>query len=700
MLSGWDVDKLTSEMNQMKDTMEYEMNQMREVNEAEIAERDHKLERAENDVAMIADSAYTEKQLWIDREMSLENVIDELKDENVHLIGINNNNLWSRIAEQSQARVRDDGNSANKKVIEDLQAELRKANSDLKMLQDNVDSNPKLGEALLNVEQDEAERWKKMYLMEMKERDQAVMKNASLYVELQDANKRLTTTPTSSVVPTVPVPSSPSAFPSTSLCPMISPPKAKTPSFAMPGPITGGTPKISSVSGRPIPLTLPPPVPDGDGEAKRLREELTEAEARSQRNYDEMKEYQSWLQQVEEGQETLKGSNADALDPVPDNPPGLWGQHDGQNASLGAEDQAPDLKDWITRISRKEHEKITIKPWPKCQDLDVWRSNVVQAVCVASGDPDTSTWRAWLAPAQQPDPDYTLMSDSGDFRFQSVDCKLSIAMQNMVDAAGEVAYEVKVKIRQRSQELGKKGNFLMGREIFAMILDHFRTTSKDEVLFNASHIYRLQYRGDKEMDKFLNAWLEIIANMKPEDIPSEITLRDHLLRKIEGSQALHVDLTIFKSRDKDDRKKTYQELWEIMKRHMAKVREDKNMAARDKFATDYTNLGKPTTPAAPAPNPKDGKGRKPSAPAPEGKPGAPVLSHTPYSHTHTHTLSTHNLSTHNLLTHTHLVHTQLVHTQLTHTHHFACQAWHLATSTITLRDRRGTWRHGRASCVA
>ena len=101
----------------------------------------------------------------------------------------------------------------------------------------------------------------------------------------------------------------------------------------------------------------------------------------------------------------------------------------------------------------------------------------------------------------------------------------------------------------------------MGREIFAMILDHFRTTSKDEVLFNASHICRLQYRGDKEMDKFLNAWLEIIANMKPEDIPSEVTLRDHLLRKIEGSQALDVDLTIFKSREKDDKKKNYQELF-------------------------------------------------------------------------------------------------------------------------------------------
>ena len=111
-------------------------------------------------------------------------------------------------------------------------------------------------------------------------------------------------------------------------------------------------------------------------------------------------------------------------------------------------------------------------------------------MCVASGDPDTSTWRAWLAPAQLPDPDYALLSDSGDFRFQSVDSKLSIALQNLVDAAGEVAYEVEVKIRH--QELGKKGSFLMGREIFAMILGHVRTTSKDEVLFNASHIYRLQ----------------------------------------------------------------------------------------------------------------------------------------------------------------------------------------------------------------
>ena len=30
----------------------------------------------------------------------------------------------------------------------------------------------------------------------------------------------------------------------------------------------------------------------------------------------------------------------------------------------------------------------------------------------------------------------------------------------------------------------------------------------------------------------------------------------------------------------------------------------------------------------------------------------------------------------------------------------ARQVWHLATSTITLRGRRGTWRHGSSLCVA
>ena len=486
---------------------------------------------------------------------------------------------------------------------------------------------------------------KKLYKTACAEREATIRKNDSLKLSLHDAKLAMQSMPASWNAPasTTAVPASPSALPPRSLASRTKTSAAKPPSFAVSIATPRGTPKApSSTKSNTVAVPNPPDATSAidntaTNEMDDLREKLRQAEERAQQNYDEMKEYQSWLEQVEEGQETLKGSNAPEYDPVPDNPPGLWDRKDGKDASVANSNLDQDGKEWVTRISRKEHEKVIVKPWPKCQDLDVWRSNVVQAVCVASGDPDTAAWRRWLTPAQLPNPDYAELADSGEFRFQSIDSKLSIALQNMVDAAGETAFEVKVRIRQRSQVLGKEGNFLMGREILAMVLDHFRTTSKDEVLFNASHIYKLQYRGDKEMDKFLNAWIEIIANMKVEDIPSDNTLRDHLLRKIENSQALHVDLTIFKGRDNDDKRKSYEELLEIMKRHIPRAREDRNIAARDKFATDYTNLGKPTTPApkpaAPTPAPQDGKNGKPSAPAPKGKPGAPVLpSVNPKSH--------------------------------------------------------------------
>ena len=132
------------------------------------------------------------------------------------------------------------------------------------------------------------------------------------------------------------------------------------------------------------------------------------------------------------------------------------------------------------------------------------------------------------------------------------------------------------------------------------------------------------------------------------------------------------------------------------------------------------------------------------------------LTHTTYPHTQL----THTQLVLTQLVHTQLVHTQLTHTQLTHTQlgdmdlhfawqewhlwhwagsggalgsrgrrcrrgclrgrrgtwrhrralgvagvalgdiqlHFAWQAWHLATSTLTLRGRRGTWRHRPSLC--
>ena len=68
-----------------------------------------------------------------------------------------------------------------------------------------------------------------------------------------------------------------------------------------------------------------------------------------------------------------------------------------------------------------------------------------------------TAWKAWLAPAQVPDADHELLSDSGAFRFQSVDSKLSIALQNLVENAGEMAYEIKVRIDRGAKRLERRG---------------------------------------------------------------------------------------------------------------------------------------------------------------------------------------------------------------------------------------------------
>ncbi|CAK9059650.1 unnamed protein product [Durusdinium trenchii] len=190
------------------------------------------------------------------------------------------------------------------------------------------------------------------------------------------------------------------------------------------------------------------------------------------------------------------------------------------------------------KISRKEAENF-----PKINDLDIWKVNVSQAVVVASGDDDVDAWTRWLAPAMVADPDLDALSDSGDIRFQSIDAKLGIALTAIVQNGGEAAREVAMKVRQRTQARSKTSSFVKGREVLAMIVTNFRTTSYTEMMFNVQNLYSLKYPGDKQIGRFLAAWEEILANMRPSDIPSEVTLRDCIHKKIRDSQLMRFDLS-------------------------------------------------------------------------------------------------------------------------------------------------------------
>ena len=69
--------------------------------------------------------------------------------------------------------------------------------------------------------------------------------------------------------------------------------------------------------------------------------------------------------------------------------------------------------------------------------------------------------------------------------------------------------------------LRRASTLIKGREVLALILLNFNTTSNAEVLYTSTHLYQLEYQGDRNLSLFFHTWDEIIARMKPTDIPSD-----------------------------------------------------------------------------------------------------------------------------------------------------------------------------------
>ena len=73
-------------------------------------------------------------------------------------------------------------------------------------------------------------------------------------------------------------------------------------------------------------------------------------------------------------------------------------------------------------------------------------------------------------------------------RFQSIDTKLSIALSSVITQAGEVARDVAMQLRHRTQAAGRNAGFVMGREILAMILKPLQDTGGEEhIVHHGAH---------------------------------------------------------------------------------------------------------------------------------------------------------------------------------------------------------------------
>ena len=241
--------------------LQVEINNLMKLNENEIASKEWYENRFTDEKAEYRRFRYTELQAFKDREVNIEAVKDELMDENMKLIE-SNNQLRSRIAELIGSRFSTGGDEANIKAIGELNDELHRANLEIHRLQEGIECNPNLTEALVDAEEAEADRWKKLYQTACAERDATIRKNDSLKLSLHDAKWAIKSMPASwnTVAPTAAVPASPSALPPTSLAPQTLASTAKTPSFAVSTSTPKGTPKASSSRSHGFALPHPPSV--------------------------------------------------------------------------------------------------------------------------------------------------------------------------------------------------------------------------------------------------------------------------------------------------------------------------------------------------------------------------------------------------------------------------------------------------------
>ena len=206
--------------------------------------------------------------------------------------------------------------------------------------------------------------------------------------------------------------------------------------------------------------------------------------------------------------------------------------------------------------------------------------------------------------------------------------------RNVISQAGDVARHVAIKLRLRTQASNRRATFVMGREILAMILEHFRTPGQRETAFTMEHIIQSRYLGDANIETFYEKWMEVVSNMMPEDVPQDDWLRDALYKKIRNSNLMMYDIKQYESWLEGDPRRTYQYLINAIERHIARIREDKHVAAREKYARDFAGGGRPTAPTPTAPAPPDANAKakakanakEKAAPKPKAKSdAAPVL---------------------------------------------------------------------------
>ena len=300
------------------------------------------------------------------------------------------------------------------------------------------------------------------------------------------------------------------------------------------------------------------------------KSEIGYLESETERLRDDRNEHKAYSQQLYEELWTSEES----------------GRHErgGTATEEGPEHSRAEASDSKPRISRREADKVVVPPWPRSHDLDGWRSQLLSNVLSACADADQEAWITWMAEAYKLHPDIPGLGDSGGSRFATIDIKLANALNAMITSSGDSGREVGMEIKVMTLEYARRTppGIIRGRQIVAMILESFRSSSHTDLAFTGKHLHEMTYPGDSKLSLFRSQWIHILSAMREDDKPRGLALRDVLYDKIKGSTSMAFDLQYFRKRPEGDPEKSYEYLMEMMARTIATEREEKNRLEKSK----------------------------------------------------------------------------------------------------------------------
>ena len=176
----------------------------------------------------------------------------------------------------------------------------------------------------------------------------------------------------------------------------------------------------------------------------------------------------------------------------------------------------------------------------------------------------------------------------------------------MITSSGDSGREVGLEIKVLTLDLARSSppKVMKGRQIIAMILESFRSSTHTDLTFTGKHLHELTYPGDAKLNLFRNQWIHLLSAMREDDKPRDMALRDTLFDKIRGSTSMQFEIRYYRSLPEGHTEKTYEYLMNMMTRTIATEREEKNRLDKAKGIREL--LGAKAL-AAEKPNKNDNK---------------------------------------------------------------------------------------------